>query len=871
MAKDLAFGPSAEHPHANTVQTGDGRNEISPEEPINERLEKIWADPPGFSGWFRALQNDALGARIMSTAFAFFLLGGIMAILMRTQLLWGESEFLSPQTFNELFTMHGSTMMYLFAVPMLEGFAIFLLPFVLGNREMPFPRLGQFSYFTFVLGGILFFSSFLFGAVPDAGWFAYVPLSGPEYSRGLPLDFWLLGLGVAEVAAIAAGAEIAIAIVRMRAPGMTLSRMPVIAWAYLVTAIMILFAFTTLLIASLMLELDRKIGTQFFNPAAGGSAILWQHLFWIFGHPEVYIQFIPATGMISMITPVFARHRLVGYNYIVIALIATAFLSFALWVHHMFTAGLPQVAMSFFSIASIMIGIPAGIQIFAWISTILFGRPIWTTAFHYVVGFLVTFVLGGISGIMVGVVPFDWQVHDSYFVVAHFHYVLIGGVTFPIFAGLYYWFPLFTGRRLSERVGKWNFWLTFVGFHITFFPMHIVGLLGMPRRVYTYQPGIGWEIYNQISTIGAYIIAAGVLLFIINVFRSLSAGEKVDANPWKADSLEWATAIPAPNYGFAELPIVQSRHPLWDEQSIRQEEELEGHRREKNAAIRRMLQDLAGWPLTWRAALTTSAIDARPTEIFRVSGPSIWPVVTSCGVILMFAAEIFTLRTLVLSGAVATIVGLVGWHWPDHIESTERELEFERKHNIPVYPNGSPTVSRWSMGLMILLISTCCALFVFSYFYITLAHGAWPMDNIAPPNLLLPAIGTGAVLAAAAAMYWANQRIARSELSAMRLGLALAFIFGAIAAGVLIYDLRQVPFTHSLNAYASLYWTLTIFLIAILLGGLAQNLFTQIWSWFGRYSAREHVAVDIGALYWYATIGFWLLLAGTVYVSPYIL
>lgn len=871
MAKDLAFGPSAEHPHANTVQTGDGRNVISPEEPINERLEKIWADPPGFTGWFRALQNDALGARIMSTAFAFFLLGGIMAILMRTQLLWGESEFLSPQTFNELFTMHGSTMMYLFAVPMLEGFAIFLLPFVLGNREMPFPRLGQFSYFTFVLGGILFFSSFLFGAVPDAGWFAYVPLSGPEYSRGLPLDFWLLGLGVAEVAAIAAGAEIAIAIVRMRAPGMTLSRMPVIAWAYLVTAIMILFAFTTLLIASLMLELDRKIGTQFFNPAAGGSAILWQHLFWIFGHPEVYIQFIPATGMISMITPVFARHRLVGYNYIVIALIATAFLSFALWVHHMFTAGLPQVAMSFFSIASIMIGIPAGIQIFAWISTILFGRPIWTTAFHYVVGFLVTFVLGGISGIMVGVVPFDWQVHDSYFVVAHFHYVLIGGVTFPIFAALYYWFPLFTGRRLSERVGKWNFWLTFTGFHITFFPMHIVGLLGMPRRVYTYQPGIGWEIYNQISTIGAYIIAAGVLLFIINVFRSLAAGEKVDSNPWKADSLEWATAIPAPNYGFAELPIVQSRHPLWDEQSIRQEEELEEHRREKNVAIRSMLQDLAGWPLTWRAALTTSAIDARPTEVFRVSGPSIWPVVTSCGVILMFAAEIFTLRTLVLSGAVATIVGLIGWHWPDHIESTEREVEFERKHNIPVYPNGSPTVSRWSMGLMILLITTCCALFVFSYFYITLSHGAWPMDNIAPPSLILPAIGTIAVLAAAAAMYWANQRIARGELAAMRVGLALAFIFGAIAAGVLIYDLRQVPFAHSLNAYASLYWTLTIFLIAILVGGLAQNLFTQIWSWFGRYTAREHVAVDIGAIYWYATIGFWLLLAGTVYVSPYIL
>ncbi len=574
MTRDMAMGPAENHPtedpRGTAVPVGDRHEVILPDEPANERLEKIWADPSGFTGWFRALQNDALGTRIMSTAFAFFILGGIMAILMRTQLLWGESAFLAPQTFNELFTMHGSTMMYLFAVPMLEGFAIFLLPFVLGNREMPFPRLGQFSYFTFILGGILFFSSFVFGAVPDAGWFAYVPLSGPEYSRGLPLDFWLLGLGVAEVAAIAAGAEIAIAIVRMRAPGMTLSRMPVIAWAYLVTAIMILFAFTTLLIASLLLELDRKLGMQFFNPAAGGSAILWQHLFWIFGHPEVYIQFIPATGMISMMVPVFSRHRLIGYSFIVMALIATAFLSFALWVHHMFTAGLPQVAMSVFSVASTMIGIPAGIQIFAWISTILFGRPVWTTAFHYIVGFLVTFVLGGISGIMVGVVPFDWQVHDSYFVVAHFHYVLIGGVTFPIFAALYYWFPLFTGRKLSERMGKWNFWLTFVGFHVTFFPMHIVGLLGMPRRVYTYQEGIGWEIYNQISTVGAYMIAPEYLLFVINVFRSVRNGEKVGSNPWKADSLEWATTIPAPNYGFAELPSVHSRHPLWDQDTLRQ-------------------------------------------------------------------------------------------------------------------------------------------------------------------------------------------------------------------------------------------------------------------------------------------------------------
>jgi cytochrome c oxidase subunit I+III len=832
---------------------------LAPSEPINEPLERTWADPPGFVGWFRSLQNDALGGRIMSTAFTFFLIAGVMALLMRVQLTIPENTFLSPETYNGLFTMHGSTMMFLFVVPMLEGFAIFLLPFLLGSREMPFPRLGQFSYFTFLLGGILFFSSFLFDAVPDAGWFAYTPLSGLEYSPGLPLDFWLLGLGVAEVAAIAAGVEIIIAILRMRAPGMTLGRLPVIAWAYLITATMILFAFTTLLIASLLLELDRKLGTQFFNPDAGGSPLLWQHLFWIFGHPEVYIQFIPATGMVSMIVPVFVRRPLIGYTYIVVALVATGFMSFALWVHHMFTTGLPQVAMGFFAVASILIGIPAGIQIFAWTATILFGRPVWKTPFLFVVGFLVTFVLGGITGIMVGSVPFDWQVHDSYFVVAHFHYVLIGGVTFPIFAALYYWVPMFSSKMLSERLGKWNFWLVFLGFHITFFPMHIVGLLGMPRRVYTYPVGFGWGIYNQISTVGAFILAIGVLLFVINLFYSLRWGEKAGRNPWGADSLEWATTLPAPNYGFAELPIVHNRHPLWEQESIRQ----------GDGPVKRMVEGLAQWPLHWRAALTTTLLDARPTEIFRVSGPSIWPFVTSVGVILMFAAEIFTLRILVLSGAIITVLSLVGWHWPDRIETTEAELEFERKHKIKVYPNGSPTVNRWSMWLLLALIATCTGLFEFTYFYLALQHSGWPLDNIPLPGLLLPAIGTLAVAGAAAAMYWANRCITREDQTGLRIGLAVAFVLGAVAAGVLVYDLRQVPFDHTINAYGSLYWTLAIFLIVILLGGLGQNLFTQIWAWVGRYSAREHIAVDIGGLYWYAAVLFWLIVAGTLYLAPY--
>ncbi|HSO27680.1 MAG TPA: cbb3-type cytochrome c oxidase subunit I, partial [Anaerolineales bacterium] len=502
-----------------------------PEKPIAEdsahqdALEQRWADPKGWVGQLKALQNDTVGKRIIGTAFMFFLLGGINALLMRIQLSRPENTFLTPDTYNGLFTMHGSTMMYLFAVPLLEGFAIIVLPIMLGNREMPFPRLGVFSFFTFLFGGLLFYSSFLVGTVPDTGWFAYVPLSGPQYSPGIALDYWLLALSVAEVAAIAAGVEIVIAILRMRAPGMSISRMPLYAWAMLVTAFSLLFAFTPLIVGSAMLELDRKIGTHFFDPLAGGSPILWQHVFWIFGHPEVYIQFLPATGFLSMIIPVFARRKIVGYPLLAMAIVATGFISFGLWVHHMFTTGLPQISMMFFSVASMMIAIPAGVQVFSYIATIWTGKPVWKTPMLFVIGFLVLFVLGGITGVMVGAVPFDWQVHDSYFVVAHFHYVLIGGVTFPVFAAMYYWIPKFSGKLLSETLGKWHFWLMFIGFNITFFPQHILGLLGMPRRVYTFPAGIGWDFYNLLSTTGAFMIAFSVLLFIINFFRHFSAGE----------------------------------------------------------------------------------------------------------------------------------------------------------------------------------------------------------------------------------------------------------------------------------------------------------------------------------------------------------
>lgn len=840
----------------------DTPHDPEPDEQTTQILEERWADPePGIIGTLKAIQNDAVGGRIMITAFIFFLMAGVLALLMRLQLITPENTLVGPSTFNGFFTMHGSTMMYLFAVPMIEGMSIVILPILIGNREMPFPRLGVFSYFTFALGGILFFSSYLLRSVPDAGWFAYAPLSGPEFSPGIALDYWLLALGVAEVAAIAAGIEIIIAILRMRAPGMSLGRMPLFAWAMLVTAFSILFAFTPLIIGSLLLELDRKIGTQFFNAAMGGSPVLWQHLFWIFGHPEVYIQFLPATGMMAMIIPVFSRRRIIGYPFIVVAMVATGFMSFLLWIHHMFSVGIPQVTLGIFSAVSILIAIPTGVQIFAYLATVLFGRPQWKTPFLFAVGFLVTFVLGGITGVMVGVVPFDWQVHDSYFVVAHLHYVLIGGVVFPIFAALYYWMPKLTGKLLNERLGKWNFWLMFIGFHVTFFPQHISGLMGMPRRVYTYPAGMGWDIFNLISSIGAFILASGVLVFLVNYFYSNRTYEMAGRNPWGADSLEWSLVSPPPNYGFSQLPIVRSRHPLWDQETLTA----------GNQEVRKIVKGLAEWPLSWRAALITTATDAKPLEIFRVSGPSFWPVVCAVGLVTVFGSEIFSLRPVALLGLLVLVVGVIGWNWPDTSPTaTEEEEAFEKEYGIPVRPYGSRTVARSAMWLWLLLLGIALTSFTFSYFFLRVESAVWPQGNLPLPAIKWVALATIPLLLNGVVVQRAVNAIKEERLGRARLMLALGFLLGAATLGLLVYEFVQLPFDWRTNGYGSIFFALGGFMMLMLIIGLGINLFTQYWTWRGVYSPQRSATIENTATYWIVMIPYWLVTIGILYGSPYL-
>jgi len=528
-----------------------------PSRAATHRYEKgIWS-------WLTTTDHKKIGQLYLYTSLTWFLVGGIEALIIRTQLFGPNGRLVSADTYNQLFTMHGTTMIFMAIMPLSAAFFNFLIPLQIGARDVAFPRLNAFSYWIFLCGSLFINASWLIHKAPDAGWFSYAPLSTRTFNPGLNMDFWVIGIQILGVSTLAAGFNFITTIINMRAPGMHFMRMPVFTWAAFVTQFQIILAFPILTVAVVFLLFDRFFGTQFYEPAAGADPLLWQHLFWLFGHPEVYILILPAFGLVSEVLPTFSRKPLFGYPVMVYSLILIAFLGFGVWAHHMFAVGMGPIADSVFSVTTMLIAIPTGVKIFNWLGTMWGGSLRFTTAMLFAIGLVCLFTIGGISGVMHASPPADLQQTDSYFVVAHFHYVLFGGSMMGLFAGVYYYFPKVTGRLLSETLGKWHFWLMFIGMNLTFFPMHFAGLDGMPRRIWTYDANQGWTNDNHVSTIGAYILFVGMLIFVYNVWRSRRNGTRVGNNPWDAPTVEWSTPSPPPPYNYAKIPQITSRYPMW--------------------------------------------------------------------------------------------------------------------------------------------------------------------------------------------------------------------------------------------------------------------------------------------------------------------
>jgi len=804
------------------------------------RLKDVWRSPRGWR-FLSDVSNNVIGCLFIGTTVLFFVLAGILALMMRTQLAVPQNDLIGHDLYNQLFTMHGTIMMFLFAVPAVEAIAVLLLPAMLGSRELPFPRLSAFAFWTYAIGGLAFFGTLFFGVAPNGGWFMYPPLTGKLYSPGDNADWWLLGIGFIEISAIAGAIEIIVGVMLMRSPGMSLDKMPVFAWAMLVFAVMIIVAFPAVILATTLLELERAFDWPFFLPERGGDPLLWQHLFWFFGHPEVYIIFLPAAGMVSMIVPTMSGTPLVGYRLVVLALIATGFLSFGLWVHHMYATGLPKMSLGFFSAASSAVAIPSGIQVFAWIATIASGRMKLNTPALFVLGFLFIFTLGGLTGVMVAVAPFDWVAHDTYFVVAHLHYVLIGGMVFPFFAGLYYWMPTTSRRALSERLGRWVFGLMFVGTNLAFFPMHITGLIGMPRRVYTYPVGMGWDGLNLTSTVGAFMIASGVLLFLIDVARNFRFS--FDDNPgdvWKAGTLEW---LPNDTYGNRSIPFVRSREPLWDQPNLAQEVE-DGR------------WFLPGTTTGGREALATSPIDAVPRYIIQVPGPG-WPPFLSA----VFTAAFFLLLTVkalypaYIFGALA-LGTMIWWLWQSDPGPTRPPADIGGGIILPVYVTGPTNHSWWAMVILMVVSGMTYLCMIFSYLFLWLVNpSAWPSAGVSLPPGWAGIAGIALYGLSSALVWRADRRLHGPEHRSRAVPILLATALAPLlaASGLDLWSELSVGLEPTASAYGAAVMTLVAlqaFFVALI---ALMAAFTLARWWAGTLDRVRRSVFDNTMLLWHYT------------------
>ena len=782
-------------------------SDLPPPEPYDKardeaqraRLMKVWEAPKGWRK-ISAVNNSLVGKWYLLVSFGFFTFAGILALMMRAQLAVPNNDLFSQELYNQLFTLHGTAMMFLFAVPIFEAVAILILPEILGARDLPFPRLSAFGFWCFVIGGVFVCGSIFFGVAPDGGWFMYAPLSSnPDYS-GLGTDIWLLGLSFIEVSSIAAAVELIVGVLKSRPPGMRLNLMPLYCWYVLVVAGMILFAFPPLIAGDLLLEMERAFGWAFFDVDRGGDPILWQHLFWIFGHPEVYIVFLPSIALVATILPTFAGRPMVGHSWIVLSAIGVAFLSFGLWVHHMFTTGLPEISLGFFSAASEAVAVPTGIQIFCFIATMLVAKVRPSVPMLFAGGALAIFVFGGLTGVMVALVPFDWQAHDTHFVVAHLHYTLIGGMLFPLFAGIHYWYPFVTERMFSIRTAKWSFWLLFVGFNIAFLPMHWTGVMGMPRRVWTYDLADGWGLLNMISTIGAFVFAAGFAVLAANVLWPRGRQAPVARNVWNAGTMEWSEEIPGKPWGVRSIPYIHTRYPLWEQPDL----------------IGQV--DRGEWFLPdaeegERELIVTDILDARPLFVQRVGGPSYLTLGSAGCLGTVFILATFHLWALTLIFFAGFVGFTLYWLWTGtaRIPATP-EKPVGRGLVLPTYAQGNRSSGWWAVFITMTGDMTAFMGLVFSYFYYWTAVPAFLPEAARLPVFGWLVAGLAGVLAG-----WGLTLLSRQVLRQGRRGLAMVTLAGsvvpsALGLGGFVWAAQAAGLDPTRTSFDAMVWMLVLWL-----------------------------------------------------------
>ncbi|MDW7772635.1 MAG: cbb3-type cytochrome c oxidase subunit I [Desulfobulbaceae bacterium] len=833
------------------------------EEVNRQRFTRTWESRPGIAGWIAEVNNRPLGVRYMVASLAFFLIAVVLAMVMRTQLAVPDNDLLTPDAYNRVFTMHGSTMLYLFAVPFLEGLGLYLIPMLIGSRDVAFPRFTNFGFWLYVFGGLTMYASIFTGQVPDAGWTAYTPLSGPRFSD-MGLDFWLLGLSMVEIGGIGAAVEILVTILKLRAPGMAIQHMPLLVWTYLAAGAMILFGFTPLLLATLLLELERSLGFRFFDVHAGGNSLLWQHLFWFFGHPEVYIIFLPATGVLSTIIPVLTRRRMVAYNLVIVAIMVTAFVSFGLWTHHMFTAGLPDLPMLFFTAASFMIALASGLQVFAWIATFWGSRPPYTVPMLFILGFFFVFVNGGMTGVMVATMPFDWQVHDTNFVVAHFHHVLIGGAVFPFLAGMYHWMPKFSGRAAGEMWGRIGFGLIFIGFNFTFIPMYIIGLLGMRRRVFTYPEELGVGTLNFISTLGAYSLGAGFTAVLLGLAWAVWRGRPETGNPWNGGTLEWSTPSPPHPSGFERPPVVRDRYPLWHEPP---RDFLQGE-------LTRAADGLDNRPVGWRATLLTDVTNAIPQAVQYLPGPTLLPFFAAFSILAVFVSVL--LKNFIAASALTLLVlGLLGKWLCTEPEIPRDEAEaFADRVQLPLLSSGTRTVGWWGMLGMLAIMFTLVGALVYGYFYLRLYSDEWPQMGFPLPRLAAPALAYGLLAAGGGVQFFNMRARRRGDRRYLLYGTAAVVVLGLAFTGVELWNLLNMPFSPKTNAYGSIFFTLngsvmlTVLAGVLLMGGTLLRILLREEP---VDTPRLLLWLQNSELFWFFAVAAGLLAFATTYFSPHLL